>query len=281
MYIEMGSKKYYDFFTVVGIFLLFEKLDIVNNPFYREIMASKQRSKNLEEKFLRAYPNYDLKKYLGTIIKFTKNIVIFAPQSSQGFIKINSEEELEYGIMEEYKHIFNNYKTTLTERQFLLCQYNNAMRMIRLYSKHIPKSEKLESYFKSIGINSPSWLLKKESTINLMNKFNDYFCDALFKDSYNKLEQESSSSNIVNLFVTLDNFFAKLLILVAYNTLVGTSNNPVGYAILVDAIQQAFKRYIPKNPEAYEPTIAKILDLNEPNYTFKLFSTVYNKSAFT
>jgi hypothetical protein len=275
MYVEMGNKIYYDFFDAVGIFLLFESLDFVNNPVYKDILESKNRSKELETKFLQPYKDWNIQKHIDTLIKFTKSIRINMPTPIGGFIKIQNSEEIEYGEMNDYRQLFDNFKCTLTEKQFLLCQYSNAMRMVRLYSKHIPKSEKIKDYLSLTDAKTkPDWLLNKNATIMLMVKFDDYFKNAMFKDVFNAVEQDPNSDNVVKLFVALDAFFKKILILVVYNTLLKEINDPVSYKNFATAIATAFKNYIPTNPNVYNSTTGKILDLTEPNYTYKLFSTV-------
>jgi hypothetical protein len=231
------------------------------------------------------------------ISDFVKNINITVLPSINGYPKITSANQLDYGVMQEYKkELFDTFDCDLSEKQFLLCQYNNSMRLVRLQWKNIPKSNKIKKYFKTINEKTPCWLLDEQKTIELLNSFDNHLYNTLFKRYYDSFKSKSNSSSyetkVINLFTVLDAFFSKILIMVVYNTLLNTKsatdskNDKETYNNLFNAIKIAFNRYLPSSTisnlnlnEFYNSNIQKKLGIgigngNEINYTYKLFTAL-------
>jgi len=196
MYNELGSKSYFDFFKIVCIYRLLDTLDLTNNPFYESLLkANKVERPKIEENFLNHYKEYKLLDLIKIIADFVKNINITILPSINGYPKITSVDQLDYGVMKEYKkELFDTFDCDLSEKQFLLCQYNNSMRLVRLQWKNIPKSNKIKKYFKTINEPVPTWILDEQKTVKLLNLFDNHLYNTLFKRYYDVFQNKSNTS---------------------------------------------------------------------------------------
>lgn len=275
---ELTNNLIFDFFRIVGIFRLLEELDITNNPIYKQISNQKSLNQKLEDEFVSSYKEYDLRQLITNIYKFVNTLTIITVTAQDGYIKLSNSNELDYGNMKEHKQIFDNFDCSLNQRQFLLSQYNNTLRLVRLFDKNIPKSNKIKKYLIALKINKlPPWLLNDKEIITLLDKFSDHLYTSLFKTYVDKLEPDYNKTDVINLFIALDNFFSKTGIVAIYCKLQKLKNNKETYSHLKEIIQEVFKKFIPKLPlsnytKEFDRELEKIK--LKPNFTYKLFSVI-------
>lgn len=253
MIFEINNDNIYNFFKVITIFWVLEK-------------TKKQDFAELK-KFMLEY-------LVKTLTYFNIEII----NSENGFVKIQSKDEIDYGkrISDKiFKSYIKNYN--LNEKQFLLSIYDNAMALVRMIYKNIPKSNKLEKYLYPI---KPDWILNQNIILNLLDEmktkiFNHY------EHLYLELYKDPSEENIINLFTNLDNFFSEMLIVVVFNEF-----NKNKSEIFKESVLKTFDIYLPKLSD--EITFEKIynqeigMKLKKDliyNYTFELFKKLSNLTS--
>lgn len=214
----------------------------------------------------------------------TKQIIVPIP-ADHGLFKLNKPKELCYG--EKYdpqlKTLFDAFECSLSEKQFILSQYFQIDRLVfRFVNKHIPKSNMIKDYFVTMGIhhNQEYWLLSERHVMDLIDKFNLYIYNALFKTAYDRLKNANDSDadeTAAELFNTLDEFFGKCGIKRANDLFTLKHKDAVGNAELFRTVEKNYIKgairalnifFEPIDKEYYNINVEKHLTSGNLTYVF-------------
>lgn len=237
-----------------------------------------------------------LNNIVNIIQKYVSKQTIIPIPAHQGLFKINKPSELCYG--EKYdpklRVLFDAFDCTLSEKQFILSQYFQIDRLlIRFVNKNIPKSNMIKDYFIATQINysKEQWILSESHVMGLIDKFNKYLYDKLFKTSYEKLNDifddlsDDSNKIVAELFNTLDEFFEKCNMKRVNEFYTQLHNNVKGNSDLYRPKEQKYIQNVtrtlniffdPIDEKYYNVNIEKYLKM--PNQTYIFFKyLVQNK----